>query len=129
MSVFRRFLVVAAAVAGPALCAAGSKPDIENGKATFAAMCGVCHSVQETGGPNEGPNLLGVVGRKAASQPEFTKYSAALKASRLTWNKKTLDKFLVNPMAKVPGTLMPMLIPDDKTRADVVAYLATLKKK
>jgi cytochrome c2 len=35
----------------------------------------------------------------------------------------------VNPMAKVPGTLMPMQIPDDKTRADVVAYLATLKKK
>jgi cytochrome c2 len=30
-------------------------------------------------------------------------------------------------MAKVPGTLMPMLIDDDKTRANVVAYLATLK--
>jgi cytochrome c len=129
MSEFRCLFVAAAAMMIPALCAAGSKPDIENGKATFAAMCGVCHSVQETGGPGEGPNLVGVVGRKAASQPEFTKYSAALKASRLTWSKKTLDKFLVNPMAKVPGTLMPMLIPDDKTRADVVAYLATLKKK
>ena len=94
----------------------------------FNAMCGVCHSVQETGGPHEGPKLLGVVGRKAASEPEFAGYSPALKASKLTWNKKTLDKFLVNPMAKVPGTLMPMQIPDDKTRADVVAYLATLKK-
>jgi cytochrome c2 len=31
-------------------------------------------------------------------------------------------------MAMVPGTFMPMLIPDDKTRADVVAYLATLKE-
>jgi cytochrome c2 len=30
--------------------------------------------------------------------------------------------------AKVPGTAMPMQIPDDKIRADVVAYLATLKK-
>jgi cytochrome c len=85
--------------------------------------------VQATGGPKEGPNLLGVVGRKAASEPEFARYSAALKASGITWKKKSLDQFLLNPMAKVPGTIMPMLIPDDKTRADVVAYLATLKKK
>ncbi len=129
MSKFRRLFVVAAAIVAPAMCAAGFKPDIENGKATFNTMCGVCHSVQQTGGPHEGPNLLGVVGRKAASEPEFTKYSPALKASKLTWSKKTLDKFLVNPMAMVPGTLMPMQIPDNKTRADVVAYLATLKKK
>jgi cytochrome c len=126
---FRRVLAVAAAIMVPALGAAGSKPDVENGKTTFNTMCGVCHSVQETGGPNQGPNLLGVVGRKAASEPGFTLYSPALKDSGITWNKKTLDKFLMNPMAKVPGTLMPMLIADDKTRADVVAYLSTLKKK
>ena len=112
----------------PVMCAADTTPDIEHGKATFNAMCSVCHSVQKTGGPAEGPNLIGVVGREAASQPDFTKYSAALKASRLTWSIKTLDKFLLNPMAMVPGTFMPMLIPDDKTRADVVAYLATLKQ-
>jgi cytochrome c len=128
MSEYRRLFVIAAALVGPALCAAGSKPDIENGKATFNTMCGVCHSTQKTGGPIEGPNLIGVVGRKAGSQPEFTKYSQALKASKLTWSKKTLDKFLVNPGEKVPGTFMPMQIPDDKTRADVVAYLASLKE-
>jgi cytochrome c2 len=128
MSGFRRLFVIAAAIMVPAVCAAGAKPDIESGKATFNAMCGVCHSVQKTGGPIEGPNLLGVVGRKAASEPEFAKYSSALKASKITWSKKTLDSFLLNPMAKVPGTIMPMLIPDDKTRANVVAYLATLKK-
>jgi cytochrome c len=129
MPVFRRLFVVAAAVVTPAMCAAGAKPDIENGKATFNTMCGVCHSVQETGGPNQGPNLLGIVGRKAASAPEFTMYSPALKASRIKWSKKTLDKFLSNPMAMVPNTIMPMQIPDKKMRADVVAYLATLKKK
>ena len=129
MSELRRLFVVAVAIMVPAIGTAGSKPDIENGKATFNIMCGVCHSVQETGGPNQGPNLLGVVGRKAASEPEFTMYSPALKDSKITWSKKTLDKFLMNPMAKVPGTLMPMQIADDKTRADVVAYLATLKKK
>jgi cytochrome c len=129
MSDFRRLFIVAAAVLAPALCAAASKPDIENGKTTFNAMCGVCHSVQKAGGPTLGPNLLGIVGRKAASEPEFTLYTPALKGSRITWNKKTLDKFLLNPNAKVPGTAMPMQIPDNKTRADVVAYLVTLKKK
>jgi cytochrome c2 len=129
MSEFRRLLVVAAAVVFPAMCAAGSKPDVENGKATFTTVCSVCHSVQKTGGPNQGPNLVGVVGRKAGSQPEFPGYSPALKASNITWSQKTLDKFLVDPMAKVPGTLMPIQIADDKTRADVVAYLATLKKE
>ena len=122
-----RLLIVAAAVVAPAVCAAGPKPDVENGKATFTAMCGVCHSVVKTGGPTQGPNLLGVVGRKAASEPEFV-YTPALKASGITWSTRTLDKFLINPAVKVPGTAMPMLIPDDKTRADVVAYLATLKK-
>ena len=124
---FRHLFVVATVLLAPA-CAADPTPDIEHGKATFKTMCSVCHSVQKTGGPIEGPNLLGLVGREAASQPEFTKYSEALKASRLTWSMKALDKFLVNPMAMVPGTFMPMLIPDDKTRADVIAYLATLKE-
>lgn len=128
MSGLRHLFFIFAALVAPAFCAAGSKPNIENGKATFNTMCSVCHAVQATGGPIEGPNLLGVVGRKAASEPTFTRYSAALKASGLTWNKKTLNQFLVNPGKKVPGTLMPMLIPDDRTRADVVAYLATLKK-
>ena len=127
MSEYRHLFIAAVAIIAPAVCAA-AKPDIENGKTMFNTMCGVCHSVQETGGPTLGPNLLGVVGRKAGSQPDFPLYTQALKASRITWNKKTLDKFLVNPNAKVPGTAMPMQIPDKKTRADVVAYLATLKK-
>lgn len=129
MSEIRRLFVVATALAVPAWCAAGHKPDVENGRTTFAMNCGVCHSVQETGGPNQGPNMLGLVGRKAGSQPEFPMYSPALKASGITWSKKTLDRFLVNPGEMVPGTVMPLQITDDKIRADVIAYLATLKKK
>ncbi len=128
---FIRFLAPAAVVSAASACAADgvavAGPDIEHGKATFNTMCSVCHATQKTGGPVEGPNLLGVVGRAAGSQPDFGKYSEALKGSGLTWSPQTLDQFLVNPMAMVPGTLMPMLIPDDKTRADVIAYLATLQ--
>lgn len=127
MYTFRHAFLVATAILAPALCAAEATPDIENGKATFNIMCNVCHSVQQTGVSGEGPNLVGLVGRQAGSQPQFTKYSEALKASGLTWSKENLDKFLVSPMAMVPGTFMPMLIADDKTRADVIAYLATLQ--
>lgn len=129
MSKFYRLLPVAVASMLPALCVADSKPDVANGKATFTVMCSVCHSVQKSGGPVEGPNLIGLVGRPAASQPDFGKYSPALKASKLTWTTKNLDKFLINPGEMVPGTFMPMLIPDNKTRGDVIAYLATLKKE
>jgi len=127
----RLFLVVACAVMSSFSSAADTSvaaPDIENGKATFKIMCAVCHSVQRTGGPVEGPNLLGLVGRQAASHPGFGRYSNALRASNLTWNVDTLDRFLSNPMETVPGTIMPMLIADDETRADVIAYLATLEE-
>jgi cytochrome c len=129
MSEFRRLFVIATAILVPAMCTAGSKPDIENGKAVFDAMCSVCHSVQPTGGPTQGPNLLGILGRKAGVEPDFPMFSQALKTSKITWSKKTLDKFLLNPGTMVQGTVMPMQIADKKARADVVAYLATLKKK
>lgn len=126
MSDFGRFFVAVALLA-PVSCAAGPAPDIEHGRTTFQAMCGVCHAVKPSGGPVEGPNLVGLVGRQAGSHPNFTKYSPALKASGLTWTRENLDQFLKSPMAMVPGTFMPMLIPDDRTRADVIAYLSTLK--
>ncbi len=128
MSAYRRLLVIVAVVAVPAVCAAAPNPDVENGRKAFTTMCGVCHAVQESGGPTEGPSLLGLVGRAAASEPGFPLYTKALKASGLTWSAEALDKFLVNPSAMAPGTAMPMQIQDDKTRADVVAYLATLKR-
>lgn len=127
MSRFSALSVVVLAALAPTLCAADTGADIENGKATFGTMCNVCHSVQENGAPGEGPNLFGLVGRPAGSQPQFTKYSEALKKSGLTWTTENLDRFLISPMAMVPGTFMPMLIPDDKTRADVIAWLATLQ--
>jgi cytochrome c len=124
-----RLLVLAAAIAAPTVFAAGAKPDIENGKTVFSQMCGICHAVSDApGGPVAGPNMVGLVGRKAATAPGFTMYSTALKKHGVTWTAKTLDEFLVSPMQKVPGTTMPMMLTDAKVRADVIAYLVTLKK-
>lgn len=127
MSEFRtRLLALAAVLAVPPAFAA----DVANGKAVFETKCGICHAASaDPGGPVAGPNMVGLVGRKAATVDGFPMYSPALKASGITWNPKLLDEFLVNPMAKVPGTMMVISLPDPTERADVIAYLATLKPK
>jgi cytochrome c len=119
-------LALAALIASPAAFSA----DAAAGKAVFDTLCIACHSTTtEPGGPPTGPTLAGVVGRKAASVKEFAMYSQALKAHNVTWNDKTLDEFLANPMGKVPGTMMVMPVSDATQRADVIAYLKTLKGK
>lgn len=119
-----RVLVLASLLAAPAAFAA----DAGAGKAVFEKLCVACHSLQP-GAAQLGPPLQGVVGRKAASVKEFTMYTPALKAHNVTWNARTLDEFLANPMTKVPGTMMVMPVPDAKERADLIAFLSTLKAK
>jgi glucose/arabinose dehydrogenase len=68
----------------------------------------------------------GVVGRPAASAPGFP-YSAALKSAHLTWDKASLDRFLRAPSQVVPGTTMPLAVPNDAERHDLLAYLETLQ--
>jgi len=97
--------------------------DPVRGQQGFETLCTMCHA---TDGDGQGPPLAGVVGRKAATAPGFA-YTDALKASGLTWTPAMLDKFLVDPMKFVPGTAMPQSVPDPGQRADIIAYLATLK--
>ena len=128
MSVTRsRLLAVAALLVAPAVFADG-KADIENGQTIVAQRCGFCHAVsRESGGPMAGPSMMGLIGRKAAGQPDFAMYSPALKGYSVTWSVETLDEYLASPLTKVPGTTMPVGLPDKKERGDVIAYLATLK--
>jgi cytochrome c len=89
--------------------------------------CSICHTIAK-GGPNGlGPNLFGVVGRKAASLSNF-EYSGPLKASGITWNDDKLSEWVSGPAKMVPGTKMafPGITSKGQVR-DVVAYLGTLK--
>jgi cytochrome c2 len=122
-----RLLALAAALVTPAVFAAG-KPDIENGKTIFKERCGICHAVNnEPGAPVMGPSMVGLMGRKAGTDKDFPLYTAAMQAYDVKWTAKTLDEFLANPLTSVPGTTMPMMLPDDQERADVIAYLSSLK--
>jgi cytochrome c len=117
-------LTLSALAAALALPAAGHAEDVTAGAATFH-QCTACHAYKPGQPGVAAPNLVGVVGRKAASTPFG--YSAALKASNLTWTKANLDTFLKAPQKMVPGTRMVISIPDDTKRHDLIAYLATLK--
>lgn len=85
--------------------------------------CAACHSI-EAGQNLTGPTLAGVLGRKAGSLPSFHRYSDALKRSGIVWDEATLDAWLRNPAALVPGNEMRFPgIPDPLLRSNLVAYL------
>jgi glucose/arabinose dehydrogenase len=95
-----------------------------DGEAIFRQRCATCHSTTDRA--ERAPGLGGVLGRRAGSGKGFG-YTAALRDSGLVWDAITLDRFLTLPSALVPGTAMPMPVPDPAERHAVVAYLATLK--
>jgi cytochrome c len=94
------------------------------GKTLYAAKCAACHSLEYNG---VGPAHRGVFERKAGVAAGY-EYSPALKASSLTWNAATLDRWLANPEKLVPGQKMGIAIADAKERRDLIAYLRAAAK-
>ena len=86
-------------------------------------VCTGCHSLDED---DVGPRHRGVVGRVAGTVSGYA-YSPALRASGITWDAATLDRWLSNPQALVPGAKMFFVLPSAEDRADVIAYLRELK--
>ncbi len=108
-----------------AAAGAAAAADIDAGKTIFK-KCALCHT-NELGKNKIGPSLFGIVGRKSASLDSYN-YSDAMKNFKHTWDPQTLDTYLTDPHAMVPGTKMIFPGITDKTeRADMIAYLETLK--
>jgi cytochrome c len=123
-----RLLALAAVLAAPATYASDTNGDAANGKELFMASgCPACHGVTKEDNAKVGPNLVGVVGRKAGTTQSLLGPSENMKKYGVTWSAETLDEFLVDPSAKVPGTAMAGILTDPQQRADVIAYLSTLK--
>ncbi len=100
-------------------------PEAQTGEHLFHERCALCHAVGGADGGGQGPNLAGVVGRKAGAT-DFS-YSRALRTSGLTWDPDGLDHYLTDPHAAVPGTTMPVKVRSAEDRTALIAYLATLK--
>ena len=118
-----RHLILGAALALmlPISAQAQEAGDAAAGEKAFAP-CKACHNFVKNG---VGPDLKGVVGRKAGTYEGYS-YSAALKGSDITWDEANLKEWLKDPKAKVPGNKMVYPgLKDDKKLADVIAYLKT----
>ena len=116
-------LLALLAFATPALAAFAEPAAAADGAAVFQTNCAVCHSV-DAGTNKLGPSLFGVVGRKSASVDSFT-YSPAMTKAGLTWDAATLDKYLTDPQALVPGTKMILLgIKSADDRKALIDFLA-----
>ena len=88
-----------------------------------ATLCRACHSLEEDGGNRIGPNLYGIVGRKAGTRPGFT-YSSALSEADFVWTPRALDAWLADPARFLPGNLMAIPgIADAQNRDNLIAYL------
>ena len=93
------------------------------GAALYQQRCQSCHALAPGAASPMGPNLAGVVGRKAGSTSY--RYSPALKAAGITWTSESLDKYLAGPTRMVPGTRMAVAVTDAGQRAELIRYLET----
>ena len=132
-NVLRVAVVSAAALTalGGSAFAAG---DAAKGKEIYTtALCATCHQVGPGAKNSVGPELNGIIGRKAASVADFPSYSAGMKklgAEGFVWTEENIDKWIADPKAMIPDSVMSLTfqgLPDAAQRADVIAYLKTVQ--
>ena len=133
MRMFGVYVIAAVAVTSfspPAL----AQGDAAKGKEAFA-KCAICHQVGPGAQNLVGPELNGIIGRKAASIADYPTYSAGMKKlgeEGYVWTEENIDKWITNPKAMIPDSPMALAFPgvaDAGTRADIIAYLATNKSR
>jgi cytochrome c len=131
LTVARCFIVPLAAFLALSAGAASAAGDAAKGFQIFKGTCGVCHLARNDMSTNDaatkiGPNLYGVVGRKAGSVPHF-RYSAAMHDSGVIWTSDMLRRYAHAPQKTIPNVRMSFPgLPNQTDADDVVAYLATL---
>lgn len=114
-----------AACSGSALAAG----DAAKGKEVFA-KCAACHQIGPGAKTQVGPELNGVVGRKAASIADYPMYSEGMKTLGelgVVWTEEKIDRLVANPKAILPNSSMSLFpgVPDANDRANLIAYLKT----
>jgi cytochrome c len=97
--------------------------DALRGAALYQTQCTACHAIDSN---KTGPAHRGVMGRRVGSLPDY-RYSDELSRSRLRWTPQTLNLWLEDPEELVAGQRMGFQVDGAQERADLIAYLATLK--
>ncbi|WP_296243559.1 MULTISPECIES: c-type cytochrome [unclassified Psychrobacter] len=103
-----------------------TKGDADNGALIYKDACSQCHQLNP-GLNKKGPQLMNIYGAPAAELEDYN-YSEGLATSGWVWDAETLDPYIADAEKAMPDSKMlsdPM--PDAKERADVIAYLSTLR--
>jgi cytochrome c len=111
-----RFAIIAALAA---LGAPAHAADANRGSELYESRCFGCHSLDAN---RIGPMHRGVFGRKAGSVADFN-YSTQVKNAAIVWDEATLDRWLTNTQAVIPGTRMNFRVAAPEDRADIIAFL------
>jgi cytochrome c len=113
-----------ALLSGAAL--AQSDIDPRQAQLAFNNHCRQCHTTRE-GDHRLGPSLYGVLGREAGSASGY-RYSSAMQNAHFVWDAQSLDRYIENPDAVVPGNKMKPYtgITDPEERAGIIAHLKSV---
>jgi len=105
------------------LSGASVAQDADEGQLAFNNNCRKCHVTKE-GDNRLGPSLHDIIGREAGSAPGYA-YSSAMADAGIVWDEKTLDAYIENPDAVVPGNKMKPYpgVPSAEDRAKIIAHL------
>ena len=124
----RVFAVAACLSVAMLMANTASAQDAAEGERLFKRLCTVCHIAEKDSTKRGvGPNLWGIVGRKAGTIEGF-RYSEANRNSGIVWSAETLDPYLESPRKEIPGTSMAFAgIRKPEERKAMIAYLLTLK--
>ena len=99
--------------------------NLESGQKLFK-WCASCHQVGPSARNGFGPQLNGVIGRRAGTTDY--RYSPAMKSAGVIWTEANLAAFMRDPAKVVPGTKMRFWgIGNDQEIADILSYLRTFQ--
>jgi cytochrome c len=92
----------------------------------FKQQCATCHSLNASDPPRQGPLLAGVYGRKPGSAASFH-YSSGYDKADFVWDEPHLDRYLSDPQAVIPGSMMLYKQKNADTRKAIIAFLKEQK--
>jgi cytochrome c len=102
--------------------------DIAKGQAAFVRQCAICHTIDKGGDNRVGPNLFGVIGRRAGTVAGFKYTNAFRNTANFEWSEGLLGPWISLPAVMVPGTSMATFPGvSDRDKDDIVAYVAAQK--
>ena len=110
------------AVAAAVVASTVAAQDLDEAARQFMRHCGTCHTVVREETVRLGPHLHGVIDRPAGAVDDYD-YSEAMRAAGLVWDLDTLDLYMTNSQALVPGGNMAVRVRVAEERSAILDYL------